>query len=131
MPKFEDMPVSEVVKCIGEVEVTLSFPELLMIKLDNSGVEDIDAESGKIIYDIKFTLYYKGEERIYIVNLEAQKSSDSSKLGYELKNRMVYYICRLVSSQKGTEFIHSSYDDIKNVYTMDMHGFKKRRGINR
>lgn len=118
VPEFEHMPVSEIVKCIGEVEVTLSFPELLMIKLDNSGVEDIDAESGKIIYDIKFMLYYKGEERIYVVNLEAQKSSDSSKLGYELKNRMVYYICRMVSSQKGTEFIRSSYDDIKKVYSI-------------
>ena len=37
---------------------------------------------------------------------------------YELINRMIYYICRMVSSQKGTEFIHSDYDNLKKVYSI-------------
>lgn len=63
-------------------------------------------------------MYYNGEERTYIINVEAQKSTRAAKLGYELINRMIYYICRMVSSQKGTEFTHSDYDNIKKVYSI-------------
>ena len=63
-------------------------------------------------------MYYNNKERTYIINIEAQKSTRASKLGYELINRMIYYICRMVSSQKGTEFIHSDYDNLKNVYSI-------------
>ena len=75
-------------------------------------------KDGKIIYDIKFPLYYNNKERTYIINIEARKSTRASKPGYELINRMIYYICRMVSSQKGTEFIHSDYDNIKKVYSI-------------
>ncbi len=118
VPEFNDIPVNEIVPCIGETEVALSLPELLMVKIGTYANEDIEIDSGKIIYDIKFPLYYNGEERTYIINVEAQKSTRAAKLGYELINRMIYYICRMVSSQKGTEFTHSDYDNIKKVYSI-------------
>lgn len=116
--EFKDIPVNEIVPCIGETEISLSVPEQLMVKVGTCANEDIEIDSGKIIYDIKFPLYYNNKERTYIINIEAQKSTRASKLGYELINRMIYYICRMVSSQKGTEFIHSDYDNLKNVYSI-------------
>lgn len=36
-------------------------------------------------------------------------SSDSAKLGYHLENRILFYLARMVSSQKQNEFFHSDY----------------------
>lgn len=50
-----------------------------------------------------------------IVNLEAQKDVPS---GYCLMNRAVYYVCRMVSSQKERDFVGMNYDDIKRVFSI-------------
>ena len=64
------------------------------------------------------TVYYKGKKKEFIINIEAQKSSKKSKLGYKLENRITYYMGRMISEQKGTEFSGSSYDDIKSIYSI-------------
>lgn len=51
----------------------------------------------------------------FIVDLEAQRLTSHSSLGYYLENRIIYYIARMISAQKNTEFYGSDYDDIKNV----------------
>lgn len=51
----------------------------------------------------------------FLVNLEAQRSSDPGKLGYHLENRIIFYLARMISAQKQTEFYHSDYDNLKNV----------------
>lgn len=103
---------------MGEPTVTLRFPERLGVKVQNTGSESVDEEDGKIIYDIKFQVYYKGKKKEFIINIEAQKSSKKSKLGYKLENRITYYMGRMISEQKGTEFSGSSYDDIKSIYSI-------------
>lgn len=50
-----------------------------------------------------------------LVNVEAQKSSDSGKLGYHLENRIVFYLARMISAQKQMEFFHSDFDNLKRV----------------
>ena len=50
-----------------------------------------------------------------IINVEAQK--DEPK-GYEILNRAIFYVSRLISSQKERDFENSSYDDIKRVYSI-------------
>ena len=52
---------------------------------------------------------------LFFVNVEAQK--DEPK-GYEILNRAIFYVSRLVSSQKERDFENSSYDDIKRVYSI-------------
>ena len=42
-----------------------------------------------------------------IINIEAQRSKDFKKLGYHLENRIIYYLARLISSQKGINFAKS------------------------
>lgn len=51
----------------------------------------------------------------FLINIEAQKSSDPGKLGYHLENRIIFYLSRMVSAQKQTEFHHSDYDNLKKV----------------
>ena len=50
-----------------------------------------------------------------IINVEAQK--DEPK-GYEILNRAIFYVSRLISSQKERDFENSHYDDIKQVYSI-------------
>ena len=50
-----------------------------------------------------------------IINVEAQKSDPQD---YDILNRAIFYVSRLVSSQKERDFVNSSYDDIKRVYSI-------------
>ena len=59
---------------------------------------------------IDFVVYFTYNKR-----KKAQKSSDSSKLGYHLENRIIFYLARMISAQKQTEFFHSDFDNLKKV----------------
>ena len=50
-----------------------------------------------------------------IVNLEIQKDEPTS---YHILNRAIFYVSRLVSSQKERDFIKTNYDDIKRVFSI-------------
>ncbi len=50
-----------------------------------------------------------------IINVEAQKDEPKE---YEILNRAIFYVSRLISSQKERDFENSSYDDIKRVYSI-------------
>ena len=49
------------------------------------------------------------------MNIEAQKAEPSA---YDIINRAVFYVSRMISSQKGREFVNSNYNDIKRVYSI-------------
>ena len=118
VPEFREYSIKDIIPCIGETIVSLTVPEKLCIKIESDGTEDVDIKDGKIIYDIRFPLYYNNRTIKILVNIEAQKSISYTKLGYHIESRMVYYMARLVSSQKNVEFIKSNYDDIKDVYSI-------------
>ena len=50
-----------------------------------------------------------------MVDVEAQKDFYP---GYDIVTRGVYYAARQISAQKGIEFEHSDYDNIKKVYSI-------------
>ena len=77
--------------------------------------EDNVSGEGIIYYDIRFTAYHKESEMKILINLEAQRSTDPGKLGYHLENRIVFYLARMISAQKQTEFFHSDFDALKKV----------------
>ena len=84
-------------------------------KIKKCSEEDNVPGEGKIFFDIRFSVYC-GEELIKVlINIEAQKSSKVSKLGYHLDNRIIYYLGRMISSQKEVEFTKSDYDNLKAV----------------
>ena len=50
-----------------------------------------------------------------IINVEAQKDEPT---GYEILNRAIFYVSRLISSQKERDFVNTNYDDIKQVFSI-------------
>jgi len=70
---------------------------------------------GTVTYDIRFSAYLHKRKMKFLLNIEAQKSSNPSKLSYHLENRIVFYLARMISAQKEIEFFHSDYDSIKPV----------------
>ena len=117
IPVFHDMPISEILPCIDHPVVTLTFPEMVMQKIPGQWTEDNSETDGKILYDIRFTLFYHGTPSKILLNLEAQRSISFAKLKYHIENRITYYVSRMISAQKNTEFFHSDYDNLKPVYS--------------
>ena len=72
---------------------------------------------GTVTFDIRFrAVIPRGGERItLILNVEAQNDFYP---GYPLVKRGIYYCCRMVSGQHGTEFTGSDYEGIKKVYSI-------------
>jgi predicted transposase/invertase (TIGR01784 family) len=117
--EFKDMTIEDIMDSIGDDIDVGTKP--LDAGLSNIGrvnatnTEDNVPGEGKIFFDIRFTAYHKETEMKFLINLEAQKSSKPSKLGYHLENRIVFYLARMISAQKQTEFYHSDYDNLKKV----------------
>ena len=72
---------------------------------------------GTVRYDIRFLVSLSKEKAQIglIVNVEAQNRFDP---GYPLLKRGIYYCCRMISSQYGTEFTGADYGKLKKVYSI-------------
>lgn len=57
----------------------------------------------------------KGALNKIILNVEAQKNNPTE---YKIIDRAVFYVGRLISSQKERDFVNSHYDDIRSVYSI-------------
>lgn len=117
--EFQDMERKEIISCISEeIEVGIRpvDPGLSNLgRIMETNAEDNVPGEGRIFYDIRFTAYHKGKEMKFLINVEAQRSTDPGKLGYHLENRILYYLARMISAQKQTEFFHSDFDGLKRV----------------
>lgn len=119
LDEFKDMDVLDIRNCIGndiKVDTKSVEPGLSNLgRIKGTLTEDSVPGEGTIYYDIRFTAYCRDTEMKILVNLEAQMTSDANKLGYHLENRIIFYLARMISAQKQTEFFHSDFDDLKPV----------------
>ena len=117
--EFQDMDIEDILGCIGddievgERPIDAGLSNLGRVK--GTITEDNIPGEGIIYYDIRFTAYLREKEMKILINIEAQKSTDFGKLGYHLENRIVFYLARMISAQKQTEFFHSDFDNLKKV----------------
>ena len=117
--EFKEMAVSDIMSSIGDdidigtKPLDAGLSNLGRINLSNT--EDNVPGEGKIFFDIRFSTYHREMEMKFLVNVEAQRSTAPSKLGYHLENRIIFYLARMISAQKQTEFFHSDFDNIKKV----------------
>lgn len=117
--EFKEMAVSDIMSSIGDdidigtKPLDAGLSNLGRINLSNT--EDNVPGEGKIFFDIRFSAYHREMEMKFLVNVEAQRSTTPSKLGYHLENRIIFYLARMISAQKQTEFFHSDFDSIKKV----------------
>ncbi|MBQ7514721.1 MAG: nuclease [Schwartzia sp.] len=79
--------------------------------------ENSSVTEGTALFDILFRAIVPatGETIALIINIEPQRTV---RTGYSLVRRGLYYACRLISSQKETEFSGEDYGNIKKVYTI-------------
>lgn len=94
----------------GEPEVSrIDVPMIRGIR-----TEDTDIEEGRISGDIRFRAEVPcGSTRI--LNIEAQSEFHRK---YPMIKRGTYYVARMISSQRGTEFTGSDYGNLKKVYVI-------------
>ena len=84
-------------------------------KVIGLNTENSELNEGLVRFDIIFYVRMKDGLSQVIVNIEAQKAEPSA---YDIINRAVFYVSRMISSQKGREFVNSNYNDIKRVYSI-------------
>ena len=124
--EFKGMNPNDIVKYIeGEPKIGIVpiEPGLTNIeKTDESGQrikglnsESVEANEGLIRFDIIFYVRLKNGLSQIIVNIEAQKDEPVS---YKILNRAIFYVSRLISSQKERDFVNTNYDDIKQVFSI-------------
>ena len=84
-------------------------------KIIGLNTENKEINEGEVRFDILF--YVRTQDGLYkmIINVEAQKDEPTE---YHILNRAVFYVSRMISSQKDREFINSEYNDIRKVYSI-------------
>lgn len=87
----------------GLIKFDIIFYAWEPIKTDLAASEEAPAEKNK------------GALNKIILNVEAQKNNPTE---YKIINRAVFYVGRLISSQKERDFVNSHYDDIRSVYSI-------------
>ena len=124
--EFKGMKPEDVVKYIeGEpsISVVPVEPGLAnMEKTDAAGqrivglnTENAEINEGLVRFDIIFYVRMKNGFSQIIVNIEAQKDEPTE---YKILNRAIFYVSRLISSQKERDFVNTNYDDIKQVLSI-------------
>lgn len=79
--------------------------------------EDSTIQEGTVTYDIRFLAIVpgSGEAIRLILNVEAQGDFYP---GYPIIKRALYYCSRMISSQYGSEFTETHYENIRKVYSI-------------
>ena len=105
---------------------TIPLDDTLDIKGKNT--ESNSPLEGLVTFDIIFDALApsSGESIKLIINIEPQKTTTS--IDYKLMKRAIYYVARLISSQKEKEFHGDNYNGLKKVYsiwiTMDVQNYR-------
>ena len=74
-----------------------------------------ERNEGLVRFDIIFYVRMKNGLSQIIVNIEAQKDEPTE---YKILNRAIFYVSRMISSQKERDFVNTNYDDIKQVFSI-------------
>ena len=91
-------------------EDTKTTEQVIGLNTENSEINE-----GMIRFDIIFYVRMKDGLTQMIINVEAQKEEPRK---YKIVNRAIFYICRIVSSQKERDFVNSEYNNMKRVYSI-------------
>lgn len=124
--EFKGMEPEDVVKYIeGEPSISAIPVEPGLTNVDKTdsigrrivglNTENAEINEGLVRFDIIFYVRMRNGLSQIIVNIEAQKDEPTE---YKILNRAIFYVSRLVSSQKERDFVNSNYDDIKQVFSI-------------
>ena len=130
--EFKGMKPEDVVKYIeGEPSISvvpvepglanMEKPDAAGQRIVGLNTENAEINEGLVRFDIIFYVRMpsvddtkNGLSQI-IVNIEAQKDEPTE---YKILNRAIFYVSRLISSQKERDFVNTNYNDIKQVFSI-------------
>ena len=107
-PKVGIVPVEPGLTNVEKVDATAQ-------RIVGLNTENAEINEGLVRFDIIFYVRMKNGLSQIIVNVEAQKDEPTE---YKILNRAIFYVSRLVSSQKERDFVNTNYDDIKQVFSI-------------
>lgn len=123
--EFKGMTADEVVLLIegepyiGQVPVepgaTNQKIEYGSTRITGMNTENAEMNEGTTLFDIIFYVRMKNGRSKIIINVEAQRKEPDK---YRIINRAIFYVGRMISSQKEREFTGMNYDDIEPVYSI-------------
>lgn len=124
--EFKGMKLEDVVKYIeGEPSISvvpvepglanMEKPDAAGQRIVGLNTENAEINEGLVRFDIIFYVRMKNGLSQIIVNIEAQKDEPTE---YKILNRAIFYVSRLISSQKERDFVNTNYDDIKQVFSI-------------
>lgn len=134
IPEYREFSVEEIAEkyIVGTPSVGIMplYPgEKKGYRIHNENTEDASLNEGRVTYDVRFRAMIPGSSEAVemLINIEGQNDFYP---GYSLVKRALYYCCRMISSQYGTEFSRGQYGKLKKVYSIwiCMNPPKKRRG---
>lgn len=92
-----------------------SVPDTSGHHLAGLNTEHSEINEGMIRFDIIFYVRMKDGLAQIIINVEIQKDAPTK---YKLLNRAIFYVSRMISSQKERDFDNQNYDDMKRVFSI-------------
>ena len=124
--EFKRMKPEDVVKYIeGEPSISvvpvepglanMEKPDAAGQRIVGLNTENAEINEGLVRFDIIFYVRMKNGLSQIIVNIEAQKDEPTE---YKILNWAIFYVSRLISSQKERDFVNTNYDDIKQVFSI-------------
>ena len=123
--EFKGMTADEVVLLIegepyiGQVPVepgaTNRKIEYGSTRITGMNTENAEMNEGTTFFDIIFYVRMRNGRSKIIINVEAQRKEPDK---YRIINRAIFYVGRMISSQKERDFENTEYDDIKRVYSI-------------
>ena len=124
--EFRDMKPEDIVAHIEgdpKVGIVPVDPGMTNINYNSSSVDQLiglntensEINEGMIRFDIIFYVRMKDGLAQVIINIVIQKEEPTQ---YFLLNRAIFYVSRMVSSQKGRDFVHQNYNDMKRVFSI-------------
>lgn len=96
---------------LTNVEKSIHYSERIV----GMNTECSEINEGVVRFDIIFYVRMRDGITQMIINIEAQKDEPKA---YNILNRAIFYVCRMVSSQKERDFTNTNYDDIKRVVSI-------------
>ena len=129
--EFADCSLQDIERKYIEGEPSASINSIPLddtLDIKGKNTESNSPLEGLVTFDIIFDAIApsSGEHIKLIINIEPQKTTTS--IDYKLMKRAVYYVARLISSQKEKEFHGDDYNGLKKVYsiwiTMDVQNYR-------
>ena len=109
-PYVSSIPVEPGLTNIEVEKATEERPRIVGLNTENSEINE-----GVINFDIIFYVRMRDGLTQIIINVEAQKDEPTK---YKILNRAIFYVSRLISSQKERDFVKSDYNSIKRVVSI-------------